>query len=68
MDFVDIDLQENDVTDVMLPSIRENRAQDLVAALIWRIVVKNQEEYEVFYLYYGVNGGEIRAIYLEIGK
>ena len=51
MDFVDIDLQENDVTDVILPDIRENRAQDLVAALIWRVVVKNKDEYEMFSCY-----------------
>lgn len=55
VDFEDIDLLENEVTEVVLPDIRANSARDLVAAQIWRVMIKNTNEYEIFcMLWFGV--------------
>lgn len=41
LDLVDIELLESEVTQVVLPDVRANSARDLVAAQIWRVVIRN---------------------------
>ena len=44
VDYVDMYLLENDTTRVDLPEVRHADTRDLVAAQIWRVLIKNPQK------------------------